>query len=142
MIKKIQAGYKKEDIVNAACRSISENYINGVLKGKKIKAPVVFIGGVSKNKVIAEEIEKLIGEKVIVDKNAHLLGAYGVALLARSSKLERDFNFDISKYNMETRLVQCNHCSNNCEIVTVYRNNEMIDYWGNKCKKGNKFSYN
>ena len=48
LIQKIQLGYKKEDIVAGACRSVATNYINSVAKGKKIESPIVFNGGVSK----------------------------------------------------------------------------------------------
>ena len=42
LIHKIQAGYKKEDILAGVCRAIATNYINNVAKGKKIQGPIVF----------------------------------------------------------------------------------------------------
>ena len=41
LIHKIQAGYKKEDIISGVCRAVAVNYINNVAKGKKIVAPIV-----------------------------------------------------------------------------------------------------
>ena len=46
------------------------------------------------------------------------------------------FNFDIDNLKLETKIKQCCGCSNNCEIVTVYRNDKLLDFWGNHCEKG------
>lgn len=136
LIHKIQAGYKKEDILAGVCRAVAVNYINNVAKGKKIKGPVVFNGGVSKNQAVVKAFEEIIGSRIIVDKNSHLMGAFGIAIMARESKIENVFNFDIDNLKLETRVNQCGRCSNNCEIVMVYRNDELLDFWGNHCEKG------
>ena len=136
LIHKIQAGYSKEDIIAGVCRAVAVNYINNVAKGKKIRGPIVFNGGVSKNKAVVRAFEEIIGERIIVDKNGHLMGAFGIALMARESGAESVFNFDIDNLKLETKINQCGRCSNNCEIVTVYRNDELLDFWGNHCEKG------
>ena len=138
LIHKIQAGYKKEDILAGVCRAIATNYINNVAKGKKIQSPIVFNGGVSKNAAVVKAFEDITGEKIIVNKNSHLMGAFGIALMARDSKKETVFNFDIDSYNMETKIASCGRCSNNCEIVTVYKNDTLIDHWGNRCSRGDE----
>ena len=47
------------------------------------------------------------------------MGAIGIAIMAKDSKEERVFDFDIDNYNIETRIASCGRCANNCEIVTV-----------------------
>lgn len=136
LIHKIQAGYKKEDILAGVCRAIASNYINNVAKGKKIISPIVFNGGVSKNQAVVRAFEEITGQKVIVPKNSHLMGAFGIALLARESKKEKVFNFSVEDMQIETKINACLGCSNNCEVVSVYKNNELIDHWGNKCERG------
>jgi len=136
LIHKIQAGYKKEDIIAGVCRAVASNYINNVAKGKKIRGPVVFNGGVSKNKAVVRAFEDIIGSRIIVDKNSHLMGALGIAIMSRESGVENVFNFDIDNIKLETKVSQCGKCSNNCEIVTVYRNDKILDFWGNHCEKG------
>ena len=138
LMAKLQAGYKKEDLIYGICHSVASNYINNVTKGKKINSPIIFIGGVSKNMLIVKEIENIINKKIIVDKNSHLMGAFGIAILARESKKEKVFDFNIDNYDIETKITNCTKCSNYCEMVMVYRNHELVDYWGNKCNKGNK----
>ena len=138
LIHKIQAGYKKEDILAGVCRAIATNYINNVGKGKKIQAPIVFNGGVSKNLAVVRAFEEITGEKIIVNKNSHLMGAFGIAIMARNSQKEKVFDFDIDNYTLETKIANCGRCSNNCEIVAVYKNNNLIDHWGNRCERGDE----
>lgn len=135
LIHKIQLGYKKEDVLAGMCHMIASNYINNVAKGKKIQSPVVFNGGVSKNIAIVKELEAIIGEKIIVNKNSHLMGAFGVAIMARDSKKENVFDFEIDNYKLETRLNNCSGCDNNCEIIEIYKNDQLIDRWGNRCEQ-------
>ena len=136
LIHKIQAGYKKEDIIAGVCRAVAVNYINNVAKGKKIRGPIVFNGGVSKNRAVVKAFEEITGERIIVDKNSHLMGAFGIAIMAMESGKINVFNFDIDNLKLETKIVCCSGCSNNCEIVTVYKNEELLDFWGNHCEKG------
>jgi len=71
-----------------------------------------------------------------VDKNSHLMGAFGMAIMARETKEETVFNFDIENLKLETKITECGHCSNNCEIISVYRNDLLLDFWGNHCERG------
>ena len=32
--------------------------------------------------------------------------------------------------------INCGGCPNNCEIICVYREWQMIDSWGNRCQRG------
>ena len=96
----------------------------------------MFQGGVSKNIGVIKAFEELTGEEIIVDENSHLMGALGVAILAKNSKKESIFDFNIENIKFETRGINCNRCSNNCEIISIYRNNKIIDAWGNRCERG------
>ena len=136
LVHKAQIGHKKEDIVAGLCKAVASNYLNNVGKGKRIKAPIVFQGGVSKNIGVIKAFEDLTNENIIVDKNSHLMGALGVAILAKKSGIEKEFDFDIENIKFETRGLECHRCSNNCEIICVCKNNKIIDAWGNRCDKG------
>lgn len=136
LVHKAQIGHKKEDIIAGLCKAVVTNYLNNVGKGKRIKAPIVFQGGVSKNIGVIKAFEEETGEKIYVDQYAHLMGALGVAMLAKNSGREQDFNFDIAEMHFETRGVECEKCANNCEIICIYKNDQLIDAWGNKCDNG------
>ena len=136
LVHKAQVGHKKEDIIAGLCRAVASNYLNNVGKGKKILGPIVFQGGVSKNIGVVKAFEDLTGQDIIVDKNSHLMGALGVAILARKSGREEVFDFDIEDIVFETRGSYCKGCANNCEIIKVIRNDKIIDAWGNRCERG------
>ena len=135
LVHKSQMGHKKEDIIAGLCYAIVNNYLNNVGKGKKIVAPIVFQGGVSKNIGVVKAFEDITGEKIYVDNNSHLMGALGVAILSKKQK-EIDFSFDIEDIIYETKGTECRGCSNNCEIIEVLRDKRVIDAWGNRCPKG------
>lgn len=138
LVHKAQVGHKKEDIIAGLVMSVASNYLNNVGKGKKIYSPIVFQGGVSKNIGVVKAFEKLTGQEIIVDDNSHLMGALGVAILAKKSCIERDFSFDIDDVIFETIGTYCNGCSNNCEIINIVQNGKLLDSWGNRCEVGEK----
>lgn len=135
LVHKSQIGHKKEDIIAGLCYAIVNNYLNNVGKGKKIKPPIVFQGGVSKNIGVVKAFEKVTGHKIYVDDNSHLTGALGVAILSKAED-EIDFSFDIEDIIYETKGIECKGCSNNCEIIEVIKDKKIIDSWGNRCSKG------
>ena len=137
MVHKAQIGHKKEDIVAGLCYAVVSNYLNNVGKGKAIKAPIVFQGGVSKNAGVVKAFEKITGEKILVDANSHLMGALGVAILAKDCAGPKPFDFDISDVRFEKRGYNCPKCQNNCEIICFFRNGELIESWGGRCANGN-----
>ena len=136
LVHKVQIGHKKEDIIAGLCQSVVSNYLNNVGKGKRIASPIVFQGGVSKNIGVKKAFEDTIGHEVIVDSDGHLTGALGVAMLSRKMGIEKDFNFNIVDMEFITKGVECGRCANNCEVVCVYKEDGLIDFWGNKCDKG------
>lgn len=135
LIHKAQLGYKKEDIVAGLCKSIVLNYLNNVGKGKKIEGPIVFQGGVSKNIGVVKYFKEILGTDIIVDENSHLMGAIGIAILSSKDNSNKKFNLNINDIKFETKGSQCKGCSNNCEIVKIYKDDKLIDAFGNKCNK-------
>ncbi len=135
LVHKAQMGYNKNDIIAGLCKSVALNYLNNVAKGKRIKAPIIFQGGVSKNIGVKKAFEEILNTNIITDENGHLMGALGVAILSKKEK-EIDFDFNIIDYNYKTTSNFCNKCPNNCEIILVKKDNETIDSWGNRCPNG------
>lgn len=135
LVHKSQIGHKKEDIIAGLCYAVVNNYLNNVGKGKKIKPPIVFQGGVSKNIGVVKAFEDITGYNINVPPSSHLAGALGVAILSKSEE-ETTFSFDIEDIVFETKGIECQGCSNNCEIIKVMKNKKIIDSWGNRCPKG------
>lgn len=136
LVHKAQIGHKKEDIIAGLCKAVVANYLNNVGKGKNIRAPIVFQGGVSKNIGVIKAFEEATNEKIIVDENSHLMGALGVAILSKRYKRDSGSNLDFEDVRFETKGYECQKCPNNCEIICFYKDDELIDAWGNRCENG------
>ena len=135
LIHKAQSGYEIKDIVAGLCKSIVLNYLNNVGKGKKIKAPIIFQGGVSKNKGVVKYFKEVLGEDIIVDENSHLMGALGIAIISKKYETDKVYSFDVSDIKFVTKGHECTGCTNNCEVLKIYKNDTLVDNWGNICSK-------
>lgn len=138
LIHKAQVGYAKKDIVAGLCKSIVLNYLNNVGKGKRIEGPIVFQGGVSKNKGVVKYFKEILGQDIIVDENSHLMGAIGIAILAKRKETEQVFELSIENIAFETKGMECKGCPNHCEVVKIFKEGKHIDTFGNKCPVGEK----
>lgn len=136
MIHKAQVGHKKEDLVSGLCSAIAANYLNNVGKGKSIQSPIVFQGGVSKNRGVIEAFKQELADEIHVDTNSHLTGAIGAAILAKKAETKKQFHDDIIDMDFQTKAHECSGCANHCEIIRFYRNGSLLDTWGNRCEKG------
>lgn len=140
LVHKAQIGHTKEDLIAGICNSVVQNYLNNLAKGKTIEDKVVFQGGVSKNIGVVKAFENILNKKVYVDENSHLMGALGVAIISKNANKngnKLDFDFNIKEVEFKTVGTECSGCSNNCEIVNIYKDNKLIDKMGGRCQRGN-----
>lgn len=140
MIHKQQMGHSREDIIGGLCDALVRNYLANLAKGKKLEAPVVFQGGVAANVGIVRAFEKALGTGIIIPEHFDVMGAYGVALLARenawTSSAKTHFNgFDKLNGSYTTESRECSGCSNCCEIVRITLDEDPVACWGDKCGK-------
>ncbi|QEK11290.1 2-hydroxyglutaryl-CoA dehydratase [Crassaminicella thermophila] len=141
MIHKQQLGHNQEDIINGLCEALVRNYLNNLGKGKEIKPPIVFQGGVAANVGIRKAFEKILGCEVIVPPYANVMGAIGVALLAKE-EVERvgktNFKgFEVADSSYTVKSFECEYCPNMCEVVEFFRDEKMVARWGDKCGRWN-----
>ncbi len=136
LVHKAQIGHKKEDLIAGLCNSVAKNYLNNLSKGKPIEDMVVFQGGVSKNKGVKKAFEDILQKTIYVDPDSHLMGALGVAILSLEDRQE-EIPFDLDMENTEFQTIgnDCKGCSNECEIISVYKNGKLIDRMGGRCDK-------
>jgi predicted CoA-substrate-specific enzyme activase len=140
MIHKQQLGHSTEDIIAGLCEALVRNYLNNVGKGKEILPPIAFQGGVAANAGIKKAFEDALGQEVIIPKNFAVMGAFGVAILAREAVERNQENtkfkgFEVTVFNYKTRSFECKSCSNHCEVVQFFQNGEVIARWGSRCGK-------
>ncbi len=137
MIHKQQLGHNQEDIINGLCEAMVRNYINNLGKGKAMKAPIMFQGGVAANIGIRKAFERILGCEVTVPPHANVMGAIGAGMLAKEEvekKGKTNFvGLDMAECDYTVRGFECNSCSNMCEVVQFYRDNGLVARWGDKC---------
>jgi predicted CoA-substrate-specific enzyme activase len=141
MIHKQQMGYPVEDIIMGLCEALVRNYLNNVGKGKKIEEPIVFQGGVAANAGIKKGFEKVLNSRVQVPESYEVMGAIGAAMLAREqmeqSQSPGRFRGDdfILEGEFRSSSHECKGCPNLCEVVCIKRGQQVLAYWGDRCKK-------
>ncbi|MBU1628163.1 2-hydroxyglutaryl-CoA dehydratase [bacterium] len=102
MIRQQQKGTPLSRIVAGLCDSVVTNYLTDTARGKKIKEPVYFQGGVAANEGILRSFEKKLKMKIIVPENYLFMGSIGAAILAKEK-----FNIDsTAPYNLKVTQIQ------------------------------------
>jgi activator of 2-hydroxyglutaryl-CoA dehydratase/intein/homing endonuclease len=137
MIHKQQIGHSREDIIAGLCHGLARNFLANVAKGKKISPPIVFLGGVSENLGMRKAFEEVLGEKIIIPKYNTVLGALGVALLAKEN-IQGPTKFrgwEISSQNIKCTSFQCKGCPNLCEVIEARIEGKIISRWNDRCGK-------
>lgn len=140
MISKQQFGFSKEEIINGLCEALVRNYINNLGRGKKIKPPYVFQGGVAANIGIRGAFERELGESVMVPEYFDVMGALGVAILAKeqtefTGNKTKFRGFEAADIEFSPSSFECSGCSNLCEVIRIEVGGEVVAMWGDKCAK-------
>jgi predicted CoA-substrate-specific enzyme activase len=137
MIHKQQMGHSVEDIVAGLCDSLVTNYLNNVCRGKEILSPIVFQGGVAANRGIQKAIERELKTSLIIPEHFDVMGAIGAAKLVKKAKPTRTQfrGFDLSRKSCFTRGFECGECGNQCEVVQLLVDHEVVACWGDLCER-------
>lgn len=139
MIHKQQIGHNVEDIVKGLCDALVRNFLNNVAKGKDVLPPIVFQGGVASNVGMKRAFEEALQEEVIVPHYHKVMGALGAALLAREETTVKGYTsfrgFHVGEMEYRTSSFECTGCSNQCEIVEIYLEEQLAARWGGRCER-------
>ncbi|MEO0091748.1 MAG: acyl-CoA dehydratase activase [candidate division WOR-3 bacterium] len=140
MVHKAQLGVATEDIIRGLCDAVVRNYLNTVAKGKEIHSPILFQGGVAANIGVKQAFEQALEKEIIVPEHFLVMGAIGSAILAQEyinqqNKITNFAGFDTADIKFETKSFECKDCPNNCEVIETYRQDKIIDRYGDRCGK-------
>ena len=137
MIHKQQIGHSVEDIVAGLCDSLVKNYLNNVCRGKEILSPIVFQGGVAANRGIQRALEKEIEVSLVIPGHFDVMGAVGVAKLVKKAKPSktRFRGFDLPRRSCSTRGFECGECGNQCEVIELLVDHQVVACWGDLCER-------
>jgi predicted CoA-substrate-specific enzyme activase len=136
-----QKGVEKDNLVGGLAYSIVHNYIQKVVRKKRVGNHILFQGGVTNNRAVVAAFEKVTGKKIYIPPHFDVTGAIGAAMLARDYVLEQGLEtrfkgFDISKIPYKVDRFTCKGCSNQCEIRRVRIEGEKKPlYYGGRCEK-------
>ncbi len=136
-----QKGVEKDNLVGGLAYSIVHNYIQKVVRKKRIGNHILFQGGVTNNRAVVAAFQEVTGKKIHTPPHFDVTGAIGAAMLARdhvrAKNLETRFKgFDISKIPYTVDKFTCKACSNQCEIRRVRIEGEKKPlYFGGRCEK-------
>ncbi len=137
MIHKQQMGHSVEDIIGGLCDSLVKNYLNNVCRGKELLAPFVFQGGVAANHGIRKALERELNAALFIPEHFGLMGAIGAAkLVQRGKPLQTRFKgFELSRKSCMTRGFECHECGNQCEVVELLVDEQVVACWGDLCER-------
>ncbi|UCH79988.1 MAG: hypothetical protein JSW20_09585 [Nitrospiraceae bacterium] len=75
-----QEGYSLEEICDGLCKGLAKNIADTLFKGAKINSPLLFTGGVSKNRAVTGHLQSIIGMDITADEMSCYYGAIGAGL--------------------------------------------------------------
>jgi predicted CoA-substrate-specific enzyme activase len=130
-------GAELGDLCAGLAYSVALNYLNRVVRGRRIGNVIFFQGGTAYNDAVAAAFSQILEKPIIVPPHNGVIGAIGMALIAREhmqagDQATRFRGYDLSKVNFTTREFVCRACSNYCDMKEFKIEGER-SYWGDKC---------
>ena len=139
--KAVQQGATREDITAGIVCSIVANYLNRVVGNRTIGRSVFLQGGVAKNKAVPLAFATLLGKPILVPPSPELMGAFGVALLARQKAregllAEGGYELDeiLGREIVYESVFACKACANLCPIQVLLVSGHKYMF-GGRCNK-------
>jgi predicted nucleotide-binding protein (sugar kinase/HSP70/actin superfamily) len=116
---------------------VALNYLNRVVRGRRIGKVIFFQGGTAYNDSVAAAFSQILAKSIIVPPHNGVMGAIGMALIAqeRIQATGRPSSFrgyDLFRVNFSTREFVCRACSNYCDMKEFIIEGQR-SYWGDKC---------
>ncbi len=130
-------GAEVGDLCAGLAYSVALNYLNRVVRGRKIGNCIFFQGGTAYNDSVAAAFSQILGKRIIVPPHNGVIGAIGMALIAQEVIHERGGaskfrGYHLDQVDFKTREFVCKACSNFCDIKEFNIEGQRT-YWGDKC---------
>nr|MBP7570712.1 hypothetical protein [Acidobacteriota bacterium] len=132
-------GIPLDRVVAGLAYSVATNYINRVVRGRKIGEVIFFQGGTAYNDAVAAAFSGILGKRVIVPPFNGVMGALGSALLAREKAMRKPGptsfrGFAVDRIDYDVFEFTCHGCTNSCQMQRFTINGEQ-SFWGDKCSE-------
>ena len=133
----LHKGEPLSDLVAGLAYSIALNYLNRVVRGRRIGEVIFFQGGTAYNDAVAAAFAAILEKPITVPPYNGVMGAIGMALIARDwhrtgRRVTRFRGYDLTRVGRATRDFVCRACANECDIREFTIEGQK-SYWGDKC---------
>ena len=133
----LHKGETVPSLVAGLAYSIALNYLNRVVRGRRIGRVIYFQGGTAYNDAVTAAFASLLGKKITVPPYNGVMGAIGMALIARqwhraTGGASRFRGYDLGRLQLSHRDFVCKACSNLCDMKEFTIEGQK-SYWGDKC---------
>jgi predicted CoA-substrate-specific enzyme activase len=133
----LHKGETVPNLVAGLAYSIALNYLNRVVRGRKIGNVIYCQGGTAYNDAVTAAFASLLEKKITVPPYNGVMGAIGMALIARqwhqaTGGKTRFRGYDLQKLRITSRDFVCKACSNLCDMKEFAIEGQK-SYWGDKC---------
>ena len=132
-----QRGASREDLAAGLAYSIVYNYLNRVVRGRKVGDTIFFQGGTAYNDAIASAFARVLDKEIIIPPYNGVIGAVGAALIAKemmekTNKSSKFRGFSLTNVKYSLREFSCKACSNYCNMQEFTVETEKT-FWGDQC---------
>ena len=133
----LHKGEPVANLVAGLAYSIALNYLNRVVRGRRIGKVIYFQGGTAYNDAVAAAFAGLLGKRITVPPYNGVVGAIGMALIARqwhqaTGGHSRFRGYHLDRLQLASRDFVCRACSNLCDMKEFTIEGQK-SYWGDKC---------
>jgi predicted CoA-substrate-specific enzyme activase len=130
-------GATRGDLAAGLAYSVVLNYLNRVVRERKVGEVIYFQGGTAYNDAVAAAFSKVLDKPIIVPPYNGVIGALGMALLARDRMETRKGpsrfrGYEIGRVPYTLKEFVCRACGNICEMQEFTIEGQKT-YWGDKC---------
>ena len=130
-------GAEVGDLAAGLAYSVALNYLNRVVRGRRIGNVIFFQGGTAYNDAVAAAFSQILAKRIVVPPHNGVIGAIGMALIARdrmkdAGRASRFRGYDLYRVQFTARDFVCRACSNYCEMKEFTIEGERT-YWGDQC---------
>lgn len=137
----LQQGAMQEDVVAGLACSIADNYVSRVVGTRRIGAPLLFLGGVARNRAVGLALAARTQQKVVVPSYPEFMGCVGVSLTIRDLLQDGRLSekaaglTELIRGEMEVKgSFPCKSCENSCEIRKIRVRGKAYPF-GGLCSK-------
>ena len=119
----IRQGFEQREVMGSVLYSVVQNYLNRVVGRRPYsKRKICFMGATARNRGLVAAFEKLVGSPIFVSPYCHVMGAFGVALIALEEVAKKELATSFRGLGFADAKValtheECKLCSNYCRTT-------------------------